>query len=430
MKLRFLNSNLLFKASFFNAIIVVLKMFCGIITSKVVASFLGPTGLALLGNFKNFTQLVLSFTATGYQNGTVRYISEFSHKNRDKNKITTTIFQLSLGLALLIGIILWMFSKTWSIYLFKSEDYNNAIKILAIGLPFLSFNFIIVYILNGLERYKKLVIINSIFSIVNMLVIVILVIDHQLTGALLGVILGPVIVFILSLFVLGEEKKNIFNIFKFKLFSFKVLKKMNIYFLMSIYSAVIVSITFLLIRNLIIEKLSIQEAGYWEAMNRISSFYLMFFISLTSFYLLPRLSKINDFKVFKKEIKGFYILIIPLLLISFILIYFLRYFLLKLFLTEEFLPTSILFFWQLIGDFISVLAIALVKQFHAKLMFKAYLISNGVLNLLYYCLSYCFIDVYGLVGVARSYAVSYLIYLLVVIIFILQYYNKKNRCIE
>ena len=153
-----------------------------------------------------------------------------------------------------------------------------------------------IYVLNGLEQYKKLVILNSVLSIGNMVVTIILAIKYGLEGALLGIILGPIIVFCINFFLLGEKRQILYYAFKFELFSIKVLKNISIYFLMAAYSTVIVSLTFLLIRNLIIANLSVEEAGYWEAMNRISSFYLMFFISLTSFYLLPRLSKTNKLK--------------------------------------------------------------------------------------------------------------------------------------
>jgi len=195
---------------------------------------------------------------------------------------------------------------------------------------------------------------------------------------------------------------------------------------MAIYSTIIVSVTVLIIRKLIIEKLSIEEAGYWEAMNRISSFYLMFFISMTSFYLLPRLSKSNRFDVFKKEVKNFYSYMIPILIICFVLIYFVRYYILKILLDDAFYPTANLFSWQLVGDFISVLAIALVKQFHAKLMVKEYIICNGTLNLLYLLLSFFFIDVYGLVGVTKAYVVSYLVYFFMVSFFV-NYKGKNDK---
>ncbi|GGI57027.1 O-antigen translocase [Winogradskyella haliclonae] len=426
MKFRIFNSNLLIRASYFNAIIVLVRAISGIVTSKVIALFLGPSGLALLGNLRSFIQTASSVTAEGYHNATIRYVSEYKDSELKQKKTVATIFQLSLGLAFLIGIILWVFSSTWSAVLFKTEAYAYVIKVLAIGLPFFSYNLLVIYVLNGLERHKKLVIVNSILSVGNMLVTISFAIKFGLQGALVGIILGPMIVFIINFFALAEKRLILFYAFKFELFSIKALKNISIYFLMAAYSTVIVSITFLLIRNLIIENLSVEEAGYWEAMNRISSFYLMFFISLTSFYLLPRLSKTNSFEVFKKEIKSFYVLIIPVLIIVFALIYFLRYLLLNILLSEEFIPTSELFFWRLIGDFINVIAIVLVKQFHAKLLFKAYLFSNGLLSLLYFCLSYFFIDIYGLVGVVKAYAFSYMVYLPIVIIFIYNYY-KRNK---
>ncbi|MCP4971093.1 MAG: O-antigen translocase [Arcobacter sp.] len=427
MKFRFLNSNRqVVKASYFNAIIVIVKALSGIITSKVVATFLGPSGLALLGNLRSFIQTSSSFTAEGYQNGTIRYVAEYSEDKVQKDRIIATVFQLSLAIAFIIGIVLWLFSSYWSQLLFQTDSYAYVIKILAVGLPFFSFNLLIIYILNGLENYKKLVIVNSVLSIVNMAVVVFCVIQYGLVGGLLGAIFGPVLVFIINLFALGKDRILLLNAFKFDLFSVDVLKNMNVYLLMTIYATAIASITFLLIRNLIIEKLGTQDAGYWEAMKRISTFYLMFFINLTSFYLLPRLSKTNDFKIFKKEIKGFYTVSVPLLLIGFVVIYFLRFFLLEFLLSKEFLPTSTLFFWHLMADFISVLAIALVKQFQAKLMVRAFLVCNGILNLLYIILSYFFIDLFGLVGVVKAYALSYLIYLILVITFIFHYYKRQK----
>lgn len=427
MKFRIFYSNKqVLKASYYNAIIIVVKVLSGIITSKVVASILGPSGLALFGNLRNFIQASSSFTAEGYQNGTIRYIAQYSDNKDQKDRITATIFQLSIGMALVIGIILWLFSSTWSHLLFQTENYTYVIKILGIGLPFFSLNLLIIYILNGLEHYRKLVIVNSILSIVNMSITVFFIIQYGIEGGLVGVIVGPILVFIFNFFALGEDRNLLNTVFRFDLFSIDVLKNMNLYLLMAVYSTVIVSITFLLIRNLIIEKLGTTDAGFWEAMNRISSFYLMFFISMTSFYLLPRLSKTNEFKILKKELKGFYSISIPLLIVGFIIIYFLRFFLLRLLLSEEFLPTSHLFFWQMIGDFMSILAIALVKQFHAKLMVKAYLICNGILNLLYFSLSYLLIDLYGLVGVVQAFALSYFIYLLLVISFIFQHYKRQK----
>lgn len=424
MKLPFFKEKQIVKVSFFNAILVLVKALSGIITSKVVAYFLGPTGLALIGNFKNFTQSALSFTAEGYQNGTIRYVAESDGSDLNRRQVVATVFQLSGMFSILIGLILLGFSEQWSIYLFQVHSYAYIIKLIGFGLPFTSFNLLIIYILNGLEKYKKLVLVNSVLSIVNMLVAVLCIINFGLIGGFLGFILGPVIAFLLNLLALGNDRVILLSAFNFQLFSLKIISKMSSYLFMAIYSVIIVSVTILLIRNLIIDKLSIEQAGYWEAMNRISSFYLMFFTSMTSFYLLPRLSKNNSFNVFKREIKSFYNYIIPILIVCFVFIYFIRYPLLSIFLDDAFYPTANLFSWQLVGDFISVLAIALVKQFHAKLMVKEYVMCNGTLNVLYLLLSYLFIDIYGLVGVTKAYVVSYFVYFFMVLFFV--NYTRKN----
>ncbi len=426
-KLKPFKFNLLFKASFYNFIIMGIKVICGLVLSKATALFLGPSGLALLGNLNNLSRMASGVTAEGYQNGTVRYVSEFHTKPKTKKVLLATVFQLSLGVSLVLALFFWGFSKTISLYLFDTYEYALAVICLGIGLPFLSINLIVIFILNGEENYKKLVVVNGILSLVSMLIAVIVMFKYDLYTVMISVGLIPIVVFGFNYICLREQRYIFKYIFEFRYFSISVLKKMSAYFTMAVYSAIIVSVNLILVRNLIIEKLSIDEAGYWEAMNKISSFYVMFFLSLTSFYLLPQFSKINSVDAFKIKITNFYKLCIPLLLVSFTGVYFMRFVLLEVFLSKDFLPTSSLFLYRLIGDFISVLSIALVKQFHAKLMIKAYIICNGALNVLYFCLSYCFIDRYGLNGVMKAYALSYLLYFILVLIFILTYFKRNYK---
>ncbi|MBD0830557.1 O-antigen translocase [Aestuariibaculum sediminum] len=415
----------LIKASYFNLIIVSVKVLSGFILSKVFAVLLGPSGYAFIGNFQNLSKLATAFTAEGYQNGVIRFTSQYSEVPIKLKKIRATIYQISLVFSIIVGVVLFVFSHYWSELIFQTKEYHHVIKCLAVGLPFISFNLITIYVLNGLQKYKKLAFVNSVLSVVGMLVGIGLCYVYDLAGGLISFSIGPVIVFLIVVFFLFKDRYLLFDIFNIKWFSTAFLKKANLYFFMAAYGMVISYGNLIAIRTLIISQQGILEAGYWEAMNRISTYYLMFFLSLTSIYLLPQFSKTNSVKRFKREIKSFYSLVIPVLAVFFIGIYLFRFLLLKLLLSKAFMPTANLFFWQLVGDSISVLAIALVKQFHAKLMVKAYVICNGVLNLMYFCLSYLFIQDYGIVGVTKAYALSYAIYLLMVFGFVLHYFKKN-----
>ena len=56
-----------------------LKIGTGLITSKILAIFIGPSGMALAGNFKNFMTSIESIATLGFQNGIVKYIVEHKH---------------------------------------------------------------------------------------------------------------------------------------------------------------------------------------------------------------------------------------------------------------------------------------------------------------------------------------------------------------
>ena len=125
---------------------------------------------------------------------------------------------------------------------------------------------------------------------------------------------------------------------------------------MAIFTALTIPIVHLFVKNYIIENIGIKEAGLWEAMIKISQYYLIFVMSLFSLYLLPKLSENKTDEGFRSLILQFYKTILPLVLIGFGVIYFFRYWIVKITLTQEFLPTQDLFFWQLIGDFFKIIS--------------------------------------------------------------------------
>jgi PST family polysaccharide transporter len=142
---------------------------------------------------------------------------------------------------------------------------------------------------------------------------------------------------------------------------------------MKLVSAISLPLIMIAIRTEIVTVQSATEAGYWEAMNRISNYYLVFFTTLLTLYILPKLSEINDPKAFRKEIFGFYKTILPLFAAGMLIIYVLKTYIIQIVLTDEFLPMSSLFFWQLSGDLVKIASIVIAYQFLAKNMFWHYI---------------------------------------------------------
>mgnify|MGYP000336036870 CR=1 FL=1 len=61
--------NQFFKVLSYNSIIILGKVITSFVVSKVSAIYLGPSGFALVGNFKNLFQGVLGITSSGFESG-------------------------------------------------------------------------------------------------------------------------------------------------------------------------------------------------------------------------------------------------------------------------------------------------------------------------------------------------------------------------
>jgi PST family polysaccharide transporter len=85
-----------------------MKIGIGLITSKILAIFVGPSGMALVGNFRNFTTSLETVSTLGFQTGIVKYVAESKENKEQLQKIFSTIFifLLHFGTVKYSGLIL------------------------------------------------------------------------------------------------------------------------------------------------------------------------------------------------------------------------------------------------------------------------------------------------------------------------------------
>jgi PST family polysaccharide transporter len=180
---------------------------------------------------------------------------------------------------------------------------------------------------------------------------------------------------------------------------------------MTLASAATLPVSQMLLRGYVISEISATEAGWWEAMNRISAMYLMVITSSFGVYYLPRLSELTDRMELRREILKAYKLIIPMLLVGFSIVYLLRVFVIRLLFTPEFLPMENLFLWQMFGDFFKICSWLLAFLMVAKSMTKAYMFTEILFSLSFVGLGFLFMHWNGVVGITQGYMVNYVLYL-------------------
>lgn len=407
----------LFKITSLNSFSVVLKIGIGLITSKILAIFVGPSGMALVGNLRNFLTSLENILTLGFQNGIVKYTAENEKNKIEFQKLVTTVLITLVFVALLLSGILFFTASFWNEKIFgNNSEYLLVFKVLALVLPSYGLSIFLISVINGLGKFKKVIWINIFGNIIGLLTSIFLILQFKPTGALLAIVIAPALLFCITLYWVQNEIQFL-QFVKFSLFDFKILKNLSSYSLMALVSSVLGPFVFLAIRNHIIQNLGIEQAGYWETMSRISTYYLLFVSTILSVYFLPRLSKAPDNSKTKSIFWQFYKFILPVFVLGLTVIYFGRYFIIQLLFTKEFLPVTDLFFWQLLGDVFKVCSLILGLQFFAKKMTSAFIISELFsLSVLYFASLY-FIKVFNIEGVVIAYAFQNFVYLIVLSIY-------------
>lgn len=415
----YINNKVLVKIASLQIASVITRLIAGLLTSKAIAVFIGAEGLALIGNLRNFVSSFQTIATLGFYKGVVKYVSEFKDNVVELGKTISTVYYIGFISTIIVSFFCY-FSAEWinNIIFPSYNNYGFVIQIFAIVLPFYALNMFSFSIMNGFSKYKILIIINIIGQILSVSVALLLIYQEKLKGALISVVIAESLIFLITLVGI-INRRSLVALIRVDYISFSFLKKISAYSVMALFSAVFLPLIALAIRSYIIENVGYKDAGFWEAMTRISKYYLMLVSSLIALYLLPRFSEIKSTEEFKKEVFSFYKTIVPFLMGGMLLIYLLKKYIVLAIFTDEFEPVENLFLWQLLGDFIKVLSIVIAYQFLAKKMFLHYVLTEAFLVIILYVTSVYFINLFGgIKGAVVAHFVSYLMcYSIILLIF-------------
>ncbi|POY34979.1 O-antigen translocase [Solitalea longa] len=398
-----------------NAMATLVRILTGFVSVKTVAIIIGPAGVALLGQLNNFSTIFLTLSTGGINTGVTKYVAENAGSQKKINVFLRTALWITLVLSLLCALILVGGSAYFTRIILKDIKYQSVIIVFGITIFLYALNAILLSVLNGYKQYKKYVWVNISGSLVSLLFSTSLAYYYNIYGALLAAVTYQSVVFVVTVFFAIRcnwfSRKNFLG-----RFSKTAGKKLASYSLMAIISAAIVPVSQLIIRGYMVNHTSLEEAGIWEGMNRISSMYLMVITSSLAIYYLPRMAEIKTDWEMRREIFSAYKLIVPPLLIATVCIYLFRHFIIHALFNKAFTAMEHLFAFQLLGDFFKICSWLLGYQIVAKSMTKLFIITEVLFSLSLVGLSALFINIYSNMGATIGYALNYLMHFIVMLI--------------
>lgn len=415
----------LLKTSALNGIAVLIKTATMFILNKVLAVYVGPSGYAVIGQFQNFIQIVTSFAGGAINTAVIKYTAQYYEDENRQRAIWQTAGSIVLLFSIIIALLILILQKQLSIYIFHTDEFQSIFVWFAVFLLFFNFNALFLAILNGKKEILKLVIANIIGSLFSLAITGILAIKFGLYGALVALSIYQSTAFLVTLILCYKA-----DWFKFKYLFGKIdpdiTRKFAGFALMALTSALCVPLSQIAIRTYMTGEFGIEYAGYWEAMIRLSSAYLMLVTTTLGVYYLPRLSELSAISDIKKEVYLGYKVIFPVALIGAITVYLLRDWIIGLLFTNSFLPMRDLFLWQMIGDSLKIGSWILAYLMLSKAMTKIFIITEIVFASTLVGLTYLFTKIFGFEGVSIAYLVNYAIYWLVMGLFVFKALRIKE----
>jgi O-antigen/teichoic acid export membrane protein len=404
------NVKTLYSITFASGVLTLARMVSGVVIAKIIAIYAGPSGLVMIGQVQSLVAVMNGLVTAPGGNGLVRYTAEHHPKGLEACSPWWSA-SLKWGLSLLLPFFLLfgIFSDNIAQWLFDSSKYSWIVFLILCGLPSSMGSAFVLSTLNGLGYYRRLIGLGFFSVALSTTIMLLLLSANGIEGAILATSVSAGITGAIVIFANWREPWCTLKYWWVDS-DYSHLKGVGGYVLMAITTAITMPLTLMAIRKILIEALGWEQAGYWQAVYKISEAYLSVITISLSIYFLPRLSSLSGYQLIKREIEDVAKLIMPVVVAMALSVYFFRDFVIELLFTRAFDPAKELFAVQLTGDVVKILSWFYAYPMISTGSVKWFTATEIFFSISLVLLTYYFVDSLGLKGAVLAYLFNYCIY--------------------
>jgi O-antigen/teichoic acid export membrane protein len=333
-----------------------LRMGTSAISVKISALYLGPAGLALIGQLGNFISLTSGLLSNGLQTGIIQLLAE-SAGVESKRSILSTTLRLAVLIALIACLFILIFSKWLSRILLSDAAYWPIFSVFAVLLLPMMAASVILSALNGLRKINVLGSITAISTVVGAAAFAGLTYKYGLWGALVGSLFACMVpVFLICIMVFSRYLQNYSSITEREFsssFDSRVASAIITLYPMLVIHVLAELITPLVVRSALVDKIGAHAAGLWQAGIRLSDAHMSFYTVMLSMYLTSYFSSKPKNEV-NLEIVRTLSCLIPLMIATSSILWLVKDELIVFLLSKEFMILPKFWKFQLVGDVLKI----------------------------------------------------------------------------
>ncbi|KAF2333151.1 oligosaccharide flippase family protein [Flavobacterium daemonense] len=382
-----------------------------IVRSKLVAIFLGPAGMGIVGLLTSTTDLIGSLTNFGLRTSAVKNIAaSYSLGNEQQIAVEVTILKRLVWITGLLGMIITFLLAPWlSQITFGNSEYTNGFRWICVILLFNQLTAGQDAVLQGMRKLKYLSLSSIYGSVLGLFLVVPIYYFFGVKGVVPVIIISSLVLMLLTWYFVDKIKIAKVSISKEKTWqSGKIMLKMG--FLLSL-SALLTTGGSYLLRIYISNTGTVVDVGLYNAGFAIIGTYVGMIFSAMGTDYYPRLSGVSHDKIETNKLinqQGE----IGLLLLGPVLAIFMTFsgWAVLLLYSTKFLPVTSMIAWASLGMYFKASSWSISYIFLAKSDSKLFFLNE--LSVIGYGLFFNILGyyLYGLEGLGISFLLMYFFY--------------------
>ena len=390
-----------------------------IISSKVIALILGPTGTGLIGTLQSSTSIIQTVSSLGINNSAVRDIAQANATN-NAEKLSISIKSLKKAVLFtgLLGLgVTLLFSSWLSEFTFDSLEYTFEIRILSIAVFFNLIQGGQAALVQGMRRIKDLAKMSIFSSLVGVVIGLPILFLYELKG----------VAFFLVAISIGQYMISFYYAKKIEIVDVKVtwsqayketkaMFKLGFSFMGGALAGVVSTY---LIRVIIIRDLSVADAGIYQAAFTLSGLYIGIILQAMGKDFYPRLTAIaynskKETQLINEQTQVGMMLAAPGLMFTIAF----APLAIRLLYSGEYLEAFPILQWMILGVFLRTISWPMGYLFIARAKGKKFLLTQILSNIFLLTFTYFLINYFGLEGTGIAFFCLYVLHVVYMYFFI------------
>lgn len=387
----------------------IVKIIFDIIRSKALALLIGPAGIGLIGAYNSSLQVIQKISGLGISFSAIRDVAKANHSS-DKTEISVTVYVLR-RVVIITGIfgtlIVFMLSDVLSNFTFGNYEYSLELKFLSVIILLNLVSGGQSALIQGMRRIKdlsKITVIGAVFS-------TIFSIPLMFFFGIDGIIPFLIMVAATQLFFSWIYAKKV-NTEKIKLSLIEIIQKSTGMIKLGLAfmgGGLATAAGLYLIRVIIIRKMDIEAAGYYQAAATLSSIYIGIILDAMAKDFYPRLTAVADnakesIRIINEQTEIGILLAAPGLLFTLAA----APYLIQLFYSSAFAVSYEILRWMILGIFLRVVSWPLGYLFVARGKGKIYFFTQLIFNVVHVLLIFYLVDFFSISGTGIAFVILYL----------------------